>query len=107
LNQGVTQISVERSTASNGTYQVVSLLPAATSYVDTNLSSGTTYYYRVRAINVATWSAYSSIAYLAGVRENASPPGYFPRMKTSFSIALMAANFSGAPAQTTQPERNH
>jgi hypothetical protein len=64
LNAGATQIGIERSTASNGTFQVVAQIPGATSYLDTtNLNPATTYYYRVRAINTTNWSSYSSIAF--------------------------------------------
>ena len=60
---GVTaQISVERSTTSNGTYSVVAQISGSASYVDTNLTAGTAYYYRVRAIDLAQWSGYSGVA---------------------------------------------
>jgi fibronectin type 3 domain-containing protein len=62
FNDGATQISLERSTSSNGTYQVLAQLSAATSYVDTNLVTGSTYYYQVRAINLSQWSPYSPVA---------------------------------------------
>jgi len=44
LSGEVTQMSIERSTASNGVYSVVTQIAGATSYVDTNLTAGTTYY---------------------------------------------------------------
>jgi hypothetical protein len=59
-NGGATQISIERKTGSGGTYAVVAQIANALSYLDTNLTSGTTYYYRVRAINLTTWSPYSN-----------------------------------------------
>jgi hypothetical protein len=60
---GATQIGIERSTSSNGVYQALAQIPGATSYLDSdNLNPGTTYYYRVRAINSTQWSAYSPIA---------------------------------------------
>jgi hypothetical protein len=60
LNGGATQVSVERKTGSGGTYAVVAQVVNALSYVDTNLVAGTTYYYRVRALNLTTWSPYSN-----------------------------------------------
>lgn len=59
LNQGATQISIERKTGTNA-YTPVALIANADSYMDTNLTAGTTYYYRVRALNIAIWSAYSN-----------------------------------------------
>ena len=56
------RVSIERLTPGIWTYQVVTQVAGATSYVDTNLSVGTTYYYRVRAINVTQWSGYSGVA---------------------------------------------
>jgi probable HAF family extracellular repeat protein len=55
-----TQLSLERKTGSNGLYAVIAQLSEATSYLDTNLTAGTTYYYRVRAINLYGWSDYSN-----------------------------------------------
>jgi hypothetical protein len=60
LSWGVTQVSIERKTGSGGTYAAVAQILGATSYVDTNLTAGTTYYYRARAINLTQWSGYSN-----------------------------------------------
>jgi hypothetical protein len=62
LNGGATQIGIERSTTSSGGYQLVAQIPDATSYVDTNLTAGTTYYYQVQAINLTQWSPTSNVA---------------------------------------------
>ena len=50
-----TWISIERLNADSWTYQVVAQISDATSYIDTNLTLGMTYYYRVRACNLAAW----------------------------------------------------
>ena len=60
---GMTQISIERATASNGVFGVVAQVGNALSYVDTNLVPNATYYYRVRALNLEQWSGYSSVAH--------------------------------------------
>jgi hypothetical protein len=58
---------VERSTSSGSGFTVIATLPPVpgfdtnTSYSDTGLSSGTTYYYRVRAVNCVGFSGYSAV----------------------------------------------
>lgn len=52
-----TEFVVERATSPNGTYSVVATLAAnTTSWLDTGLSSGTTYYYQVFAANDVGYS---------------------------------------------------
>jgi hypothetical protein len=54
---------VERKTGTNGTYARIALVAAnMTSYVDTNVTHGATYCYRVDAINTAGTSAYTNDA---------------------------------------------
>jgi len=60
LDEGATRISIERKLGSGGTYAMVAQVTNGLSYVDTGLTAGTEYYYRVRAINVNTWSPYSN-----------------------------------------------
>jgi hypothetical protein len=62
VDNQATQMSIERSLTSNGVFQVVAELPVCTAYADTNLTPGTTYYYRVRAINTVQYynAPYSS-----------------------------------------------
>jgi hypothetical protein len=62
LEQGNTLVSIERKVGAGGTYTVVAEVQNARSYLDTGLSAGTTYYYRVRAINLVDWTAYSNEA---------------------------------------------
>jgi probable HAF family extracellular repeat protein len=62
LDQGATRISVERKTGASGSYAVAGEVQNASSYLDTGLIGGSTYYYRVRAANTTEWTAYSSEA---------------------------------------------
>jgi hypothetical protein len=58
-----TGFKIERKTGSGGTYsQIATVGAGVTSYDNTGLSAGTTYYYRVRANNAAGDSAYSTEA---------------------------------------------
>ena len=56
---GATSYNVKRSTTSGGPYTIVAS-PASTSYTNTGLANGTTYYYVVSAIKGASESANSS-----------------------------------------------
>jgi Glycoside hydrolase family 44/Fibronectin type III domain len=58
-NSGATGYHVKRSTTSGGPYTSVNS-PATTSYTDTELTNGTTYYYVVSALNSAGESGNSS-----------------------------------------------
>ncbi|MCU0772543.1 MAG: fibronectin type III domain-containing protein [Verrucomicrobia bacterium] len=58
-----TGFEVWRKSGATGTYALLATLPAnTTGYSDTNLPSGTSYTYRVRALNAAGSSAYSNEA---------------------------------------------
>jgi Chitobiase/beta-hexosaminidase C-terminal domain/Family of unknown function (DUF6298) len=54
---------IERKTGTNGTYvQIASLAANVNSYLDTGLTNGTTYCYRVRAVNNSQTSGYTNEA---------------------------------------------
>ncbi|UYQ95238.1 fibronectin type III domain-containing protein [Chitinophaga horti] len=59
-----TGFEIYRATTQNGTYSLVTTTAAnATTYTDVNLTSGTQYYYKVRArVNASTFSEYSNLA---------------------------------------------
>jgi len=60
LTNTATTLQIERKTGSGGTYAQIAQLQDASSYVDTNLTAGTQYYYRVRASDLAGVSSYSN-----------------------------------------------
>jgi len=57
---GATSYKVYRATSQNGTYSLLGAV-TATSYTNTGAKAGTTYYYKVKAVNSAGESAYSNI----------------------------------------------
>ena len=48
---GATSYNVKRATVCGGPYTTVVASPTTTSYTDTGLTNGTTYYYVVSAVN--------------------------------------------------------
>jgi hypothetical protein len=73
-NGGATQISVARSTNSAGPFAGVATVVNSSTYVDTNLLAGTTYYYEVQAINLTGWSPFSNEAQATTMTNGVSLP---------------------------------
>jgi hypothetical protein len=57
---GIAQNKIYRSTTSDGPYALVTTIPAATSYQNGGLASGTTYYYVVTAVNSSSLESSAS-----------------------------------------------
>ena len=51
MSPNVTQNKVYRALSSGGPFSVIATIPAATSYQNSGLNTGTTYYYVVTAVN--------------------------------------------------------
>ncbi|MGD0568234.1 MAG: glycoside hydrolase family 44 protein [Candidatus Sulfotelmatobacter sp.] len=79
-SSSATSYNVERGTASGGPYTTVNS-PTTTSYVDTGLTNGTTYYYVVTAVNSVGQSAPSSQA-------TATPAG--PATQVAVTVNVLA-----------------
>ncbi len=76
-SSGATSYRVKRATVSGGPYGVIAT-PTSTSYTDTSVTSGTTYYYVVSAVNSAGESNNSS-------EVNATPQVLVPAAPTSLT----------------------
>jgi fibronectin type 3 domain-containing protein len=74
-SSGATGYKVKRATASGGPYTQVGA-PTSTSYTDTSLTNGTTYYYVVSAINSAGESANSAQISALPVTTTSGPPTF-------------------------------
>jgi hypothetical protein len=89
---------IERSTDDVNFTQIGSVAADVTSYSDTGLTTGTTYYYRVRAYNASGDSAYSNTAHSVAVGAAASFRVSAPSTKaqgTAFNIRVTALDTAG------------
>ncbi|MBN1676816.1 MAG: fibronectin type III domain-containing protein, partial [Kiritimatiellae bacterium] len=92
-----TGFKVERSlTGSSGWLQITAPGANTTAYTDSGLSSGTTYYYRVRASNSAGDSGYSNVASATtGQSAPAAPGSLAAAAQSATSIRLTWTDNSG------------
>ena len=90
-----TAYRIERSTDGSYFYLIGSGLPAnATNYSDTNLVSGTTYYYRVWCSNGTLRSGYSNVASVTMPAIPAAPSGLTATVLSNSQIKLQWADNS-------------
>ena len=87
---GATSYKVYRATSQNGTYSLLGTV-TATSYTNTGAKVGTTYYYKVKAVNSAGESAYSNV-----VRGQVKSTG----QTTVTTLTLGHSSASGKPQLT-------
>ena len=94
---GVTGYEIYRSTSSAGKYILVAT-SAATSYNNTTLTAGTTYYYKVRAYKlVATTKVYGNFTTIVSAKPVPSVPANFRAVRASSrSIKLTWSGVTGA-----------
>ena len=89
--EGATSYRIYRSTAKGSGYSLLGTV-TATSYTNTGAKAGTTYYYRVKAVNDAGLSPYSNI--VSGQAKSVTPKPSAPVVKIGNSAA------SGKPMLT-------
>jgi hypothetical protein len=87
---GATSYNVKRAATNGGPYTTVAS-PAGTSYTDTTVTNGTTYYYVVTAVSTSGESANSN---LASATPNATPPPPVPPT-SSCATPISAVNTAG------------
>ena len=79
---------------------------AATSYTDTSVAEGTTYYYRVRAENEASLSAWSNTVSVTFTTVPAAPSGLAATLTGSSVSLAWTVNASTCPATQLRIERS-
>jgi fibronectin type 3 domain-containing protein len=97
---GATLYRVSRNTAAAGTFTQIAT-PTATSYLDTALVNGTTYYYVVAASNGSCWSANSAVVSATPVCTPPSVPGTLTATAGDSQITLSWGVSTPAPASYT------
>jgi hypothetical protein len=96
-----TGFNIQRSTDGTNYTQVASVGPNVTTYNDTGLTPGVTYYYRVDAYNAGGTSAYSNVAsnVPGGVATHLGISAPTPvAVGTSFSVTVTALDTHGVTA---------
>jgi hypothetical protein len=84
-----TEFRIERKTGSGGTYAQIAIVGAGvTTYQNTGLSSGTTYFYRVRACNAVGCSSFSN-------EDSAATQQSAPNAPTNLTASTVS---TGAPS---------
>ena len=89
---GATSYNVERAATNGGPYTTVAS-PAGTSYSDTTVSNGTTYYYVVTAVSASGQSANSNQASATPSATTPAPPT--PPATSSCAAPISAVNTAG------------
>lgn len=100
--EGATGYRIFRSTSSSGTYASVTTVTSGTSYINSGLATGTTYYYKILAYRtegtVTTNSAYSAVKYAKVVP--AAPGGISAQSASATGIKITWNKVSGATGYT-------
>jgi hypothetical protein len=86
-SNGATSYNVKRATTSGGAYTTVATGVTGTTYTNTGLTNGTTYYYVVSAVNIAGESVNSAQANATPVGSTTTPSGLVVQYKLNNSNA--------------------
>jgi fibronectin type 3 domain-containing protein len=93
---GVSGYEIYRSTSSTGTYTKIATT-SSTSYTNTSLNTGTTYYYKIRAYKSGTPTTFSSFSPVVSAKPSISIPTSVKAVSSSYnSIKTSWAAVSGA-----------
>jgi fibronectin type 3 domain-containing protein len=95
-SSGATSYNVLRSTTSGGSYNSIATGLTTTSYTDTGLTNGTTYYYVVQAANSAGTSANSTQVSAMPVCSTPAPPTGLTATAGNAQVSLSWTASSGA-----------
>jgi fibronectin type 3 domain-containing protein len=97
-SSGATSYNVKRSTTSGGPYTTIAS-PTTTSYTDTGLTNGTTYFYVVSAVNAAGQSANSS--QVSATPQLAVPPPVPTNLVATAGNAQVGLSWSASSGATS------
>jgi fibronectin type 3 domain-containing protein len=93
---GMSGYEIYRSTSSTGTFTKIATT-TSTSYIDTSLSAGTAYYYKVRAYKTGTQTTYSNFSSVVSAKPVIAAPSSVKAASSSYnSIITSWAAVSGA-----------
>ena len=99
---GATSYNVLRSMTNGGPYTTIAPHLATTSYTDTGLANGTTYYYVVQAVNGAGTSPNSAQASATPAAPAPTITGLSPNSgAVGTAVTITGANFGSAPGTVT------
>jgi cellulose 1,4-beta-cellobiosidase len=99
-SSGATSYNVKRSTTSGGSYTTVASGVTSTSYSNTGLANGTTYYYVVSAVNSSGESANSSQV-SAKPTAPATPPAAPTGLKATAGTKRVALSWTASSGAQT------
>src|SRR5262245_26658085 len=99
-SSGATSYNVKRSTTSGGPYTTIGAGVTATSFTNTGLTNGTTYFFVVSAVNAAGESANSNQASATPVGVQNPPPAPTTLM-ASPGNALISLTWNASPGATS------
>jgi fibronectin type 3 domain-containing protein len=101
-NSGATSYTVKRATTSGGPYDTLQAGVTATSFADTGVSNGTTYYYVVSASNLGGESANSAEVSATPLPPIPDAPATLTATPGNASVALFWSEAQGADSYTVK-----